>query len=166
MMVDNLDYSLCFIHTYIHAELWYKMRLDEDWDHSSMLSPVFPSYIIEVINKMCVSIHLESVLHISVMPSTWSKHSFTLLWRATEHDTLDCSFHPLTHTGWFDWWRNRRLRCLEPLLINPLVPTYNATTNTRLLRTLDMDAVISGSPTTNFQETASARNQESAIFRC
>jgi hypothetical protein len=64
--------------------------------------------------------------------------------------------HPLTHTGWFDWWRNQRLRWLEPLLSNLLVPMYDATTHTRSLRTLDMDAVISGSPTTNFQETASA----------
>ena len=54
---------------------------------------------------------------------------------------------------------DRHLRWLEPLPSNLLAAMYGPTTHTRSLRTLDMDAVISGSPTTNFQGTASATNK-------
>ena len=49
-----------------------KMRLDEDWDDSSM-SPVFPSYIIKS-GQQVVYVLLISVMQ-TLLSSTCTKHS-------------------------------------------------------------------------------------------
>ncbi len=164
------------LHTYIHVELWYKMRLDEDWDYSSM-SPVFPSYIIEVINKMCVSIHLKSVLRISVMQtllsSTWSKHSFTPLWRATEHESLDCSEYPPTHTSSYIWYLPYPSYRMFQFMTKSTDTSGDSNLSwatcwllcMALPQTLDRSThwiwmLLSAVVPTNFQVRASARNQE------